>query len=87
MIVTLLLTIVYYFIYGITAIFRLTPNVSLPTNVTSAVATASGYISSLSDFLPIGTLVTILGIFLAYEFAYFSMKLINWVIRKIPGIS
>lgn len=87
MIVTLLLTIVYYFIYGITAVFRLAPIVSLPASVTSAVTTASGYISSLNDFLPIGTLITILGIFLAYELSYFTMKLINWVIRKIPGIS
>jgi len=87
MIVTLLLTIIYYFIYGITAIFRLTPEVALPGDITSAITTASGYISSLADFLPIGTLITILGLFLAYEFAYFSMKLINWVIRKIPGIS
>lgn len=87
MIVTLLLTIVYYFIYGITAVFRLTPVVTLPTNITSAVTTASGYISGINDFFPVSTIVTILGIFLSYELAYFTMKLVNWVIRKIPTIS
>lgn len=87
MITTGILGIVYAFIFVITAIFRATPIVSLPSNITSAVSTAGGYIAGINTFVPIGTITAIFGIFLAYEFAYFTMKLINWVIRKIPGIS
>lgn len=87
MITTGLLNIIYAFIYALTAIFRLAPIVSLPMEITSAVSTARDYMEGLDTFLPITTLITILSLFLAYEIAYFTMKLINWVIRKIPTIS
>jgi hypothetical protein len=41
----------------------------------------------LNTFLPISTIITILGVFTTYELAYFTFKLIYWVIKKIPTIS
>jgi hypothetical protein len=80
--------VVFLFIYGLTAVLRLAPDVSLPSSITGSISTASGYISSLDAFFPVHELVIIfLVVFVAYEVAYFGYKLIMWVIRKIPGIS
>jgi hypothetical protein len=87
MIIDAFLAVIYAFVYAITAPFRLAPIVSLPTEWTSAVTTASGYIASLNAIIPVTTLIAVLAVFLGYELTYFGMKLINWVIRKIPTIS
>jgi len=88
MITGALINIVYAFVYGITAVFRLASDVSLPSGVTSSISTASQYISSINNFFPVYELtVALIGIFLVYETAYFAYKLITWVIRKIPTIS
>jgi len=87
MIFTGFIGIVYAFVYAITAVFRVTPIVSLPIQWTNAIATAGGYISALDNFLPVTVLLGILAVFVAYEVAYFAVKFINWIIRKIPMIS
>jgi hypothetical protein len=88
MIFDLILAIVYAFIYALTAVFRLANDVTLPVSMTSTIATASGYISSLDDFLPVHELVvTLVGVFFLYESTYFIYKLLMWVVRKIPTIS
>lgn len=88
MIIDAFLFIIFAFVFALTAIFRLAPDVTLPAAATDAIATASGYISAVNAFFPVDTLVFVfLGIFLVYEGAYFGYKLVMWVIRKIPTIS
>jgi len=87
MIFTAFIGFVYLFVYALTAVFRATPIVSLPVAWTDAIGTAGGYIASLNYFLPVTTLLGILGVFIAYEVAYFAVKFMNWIIRKIPTIS
>lgn len=79
--------IVYLFIFALTALFRVTPVVSLPGTWTDSVEIAGHYIISLDHFVPVAVIIGALFIFTVYEIAYFGMKLINWVIRKIPGIA
>lgn len=78
---------IYAFIYAITSPFRLAPDVSLPVSWVNAINTGGGYVMSLDNFLPMGVIFGVLVVFVAYESAYFAIKLVNWVIRKIPGIS
>ncbi len=88
MIVTGFLFIIFGFLYGLTSPLRAVGDVSISSTVTGTISTASGYISSLNDFIPVVELLYVLTVmFLVYEVAYFGTKLINWVIRKIPGIS
>lgn len=87
MIVGAFLYLVYLLILALTSPLRLLPDVSLPASFTSAVATASGYLSSISDFVAVSTLVTILAAMLAIEVVVLSYKLIVWVLTKVPGIS
>ncbi len=80
--------VIYPAVFALTAVFRLTPIVTLPSSFTSAISNASGAVDSLNQFVPVFELFLILiGFFLVYEIAYFGMKLVNWVIRKIPTIS
>jgi len=88
MIFALFINVVFAFVYAITAVFRLLPDVSLPSGLTSSIANASGYASAIDAFFPVHELVAVLiGVFLVYEAAYFAYKLIMWVIKKIPTIN
>jgi hypothetical protein len=84
MLATYLLNIIYYIVSGFLNLF---PDVSLSDSVSSAVNTASGYISALSVILPVSTLIAIVGLVLAIEGVILTIKIINWFIRKIPTIN
>jgi len=81
------IAVVYAFVYVLTAVFRVTPIVSLPDTWIDSVEIAGHYMISLDNFVPVAVIVGALFIFTLYEIGYFGMKLINWVIRKIPTIS
>jgi hypothetical protein len=87
MIITGLLSVIYVFILGITYPLRILSDVSLPSEITSAITTASGYYHSLDVILPMDTMIQILGVSLTFEGLYLIYKLIMWVIKKIPGIN
>jgi len=79
-VLNLIITVVNYFV-------SLLPDATISDNVSSAVATASNYLSALDIIIPAYTLTAIIGIFLIVEGAINGIKLFNWFIRKIPGIS
>lgn len=87
MITTLILNLLYYVVWLITSPLRLLADATANANVTSAISTASGYISPLNAVLPLGTILAILVAFFAIETGVFVWKGINWLIRKIPTIS
>lgn len=87
MITNALIYIVFFIVYGITAPLRFLDNVTLDNDFISSVTTASTYISAFNTLLPITTLLTIFGLFLAFETVYFTYKLIMWLIKKIPTIN
>jgi hypothetical protein len=87
MITDALLNMIYYFIYAITSPLRLLGDVTLNSNFTSSITTASGYYHSVNTIIPMDTMITILGISLAIELAYATFKVIMWVIKKIPTVN
>jgi hypothetical protein len=84
MLATFLLNLVYSISVGFLNLF---PDVSLSDSVSSAVNTASGYISALSIILPVSTLIAIVGLVLTIEGVILVIKIVNWFIRKIPTIN
>lgn len=84
MLATFLLNLIYYVSVGFLGIL---PDVSLSDSVSSAVATASGYLSGLNVVLPVSTLIAIVGLVLTIEGVILLIKIINWFIRKIPGVN
>ena len=87
MILTALFKIIYIFILGITSPLRLLSDVSLPSEISTAITNASGYYHSLDVILPMDTIIQILGVSLTFEGLYLLYKLIMWVINKIPGVN
>jgi len=88
MIVAAFLKIIYYILFFIGTPFMLAHDVVLSSSFTSSISSISAFASTLDTILPIHELIgTIVVVFLAYETAYLVLKLFNFVIRKIPGIS
>jgi hypothetical protein len=87
MITSALLTLFYGLIYALLSPLRALPDVSINTDIGSAIASASGYLSSIDFILPVATIVAVVGLFLTIEGSILVYKGINWLIRKIPGIN
>ena len=84
MITTAILYILYLFISGIVAIL---PVASLPSDITTAISTASSYISSFDFIFPVSTFLAVFSLILILESAFLIYKIIMWIIKKIPTIS
>lgn len=87
MITNFLLYILYLVIKVVISPITLLPNASLPVGLSSALTTASGYISAFNTMLPMTTILLVVSTILIVELAIFTFKMINWVIKKIPFIS
>ena len=88
MISTAILNLIYGVIRGILYLpEKLLPSVSLDGNIAVAIARAGDYLSGVAYVLPVNTMLAVFGVILTIEGAIFTYKLINWLIRKIPGIN
>lgn len=87
MIISTILTILYYVIFGLVYPIRFLPDVSLPSDITSAITTAGGYLYAFDSIIPTTPILTIIGLFLTIEGFILLFKVINWLIRKIPTIN
>jgi len=84
MITTAFLTLIFAFVYIVTAPLRLTADVSLPAAFTAAIVTAGQYLSSVQAYFPIDTLLIVLSFVIGVEIAIGVYKAIMWLIRRIP---
>lgn len=87
MITTAILEIVYLFITALEYPIKALPDVSLPSNVLSAISSAGAYLSSFNLIFPVSTFLTILGVVISIEAAIVIYKIAMWIIKKIPTIS
>lgn len=58
-----------------------------PVAVSSNIETAWGYLWAFDYIVPVATLLLLMGLVFAFEAGILVWKFINWVIRKIPGMS
>ena len=84
MITTILLNIIYYVLWPLIQLISTLSDVSLNSGIATSIITASGYLSALNTFLPVATIIVILGVFTTYETGYFAFKFIYWIIKRIP---
>jgi len=83
MILDLLLNILYYLLSAVLIIF---PNYNgLPTQIISALDTVQIYLQKANSFLPMDTLMIILGLIFTFEAAILTFKLVNYVLNKVRG--
>lgn len=84
MITTILLDIVYGFMWIIILPLTLLPNATLNPNITTAITTVNSYLTTINDIFPIPTLIICLSIVLVTELAILTYKGIKWI-RKLGG--
>jgi hypothetical protein len=87
MISNIILGVFYFFALVLTSPLRLFDDVSLASGIGSALSSASLYLSYFGMIMHLPTFFIVVGIMSASEISIASFKLINYVIRKIPGIS
>lgn len=72
--------------YGIIVfLFSLFPTLALPTAVTTAVTLAFSYLNQFSFLLPVGSLLTVVGLALTFHVALLTFDFSIWVIHLIRG--
>lgn len=84
MIGSFILFVLWIVVYGISSPLRLFPDVSLPSELTASISTASGSLTAMSAFIPISTILAIFAIVVAIEASIFLYKGVMWIIKRLP---
>lgn len=87
MISDIFLTFLYWVAYVATLPARILPTATLSEEVAGVMSVVSSYLTSLNFLIPVGTIGSIFVLILALEAGIMTLKIINWIIRKIPGIN
>jgi hypothetical protein len=87
MITSAILNFIYLILLVITSPLRLIPDVSLPSELSSAITTANTYFQPVNILFPINSLFTIFFVVLIIEGGIFIYKGIMWALKKIPGLN
>jgi len=64
----------------------LLPTGHLPADVATAITYFWYVVNSFSYVFPVGALLSALLVILAFDLAMLLWKMINWIIKKIPGM-
>ena len=87
MITNAILNLLYWIIRIFAFPILFLSDVVLPTEIATALADAGDAFNIISTVLPIGTFITISGLFIVVETAILLWGGLNWLIRKIPFIN
>lgn len=84
MLLDLLLNIVYSVVSWFVGLI---PDASISPGLAESIAGLNGYLAGISFVAPVTTIIIILSLFLVLESSLVFISIINWFIRKIPGIN
>jgi len=65
-------------------IVSILPTASLPSELTSSISTATGYLAAINNFVPLTTIFSIFAIYLTIEGGIFLYKGIMWLLKRFP---
>ena len=71
----------------LTYLISFLPVASIPLNVQNSLLSANGVLAGINMIIPVSVILGALAIFIGIEFAYFTYKVVYWLIKKIPTIS
>jgi len=60
---------------------------TLPASVSASLVSVWGMVNAFSYLIALDTFITILVLVVAFDLIVFLWHLIQWVIRKVPGMS
>lgn len=85
MITDLFISLVYSVLHFILSPVLALTDVALSSSVASGISTAGSWLGTVNTYIPVGTVLAILGVFLTLEAGVLVYKLVMWGIRRIPG--
>lgn len=71
--------------YVLSSPLRIFSDAALPSGMATALANIGQYLTPISSFLPVSTLLTITALYLSIEAAIITYKLVMWFIHLIRG--
>lgn len=83
MITTFLLNI---FFSLVNALLGVLPVGSLPSGVSSSITSIWGYVNAFSYVIALDTFLQVLALVVAFDLVVLLWHIIQWIIRKIPGM-
>jgi len=83
MITTILLTMLFGFLSFLVAFLPVGP---LPTAIATSVASVWGMVNSFSYIIALDTFIQVLLLVIAFDLIVLLWHLIQWAIRKLPGM-
>lgn len=84
MIITLFLNFIYLFITGIESML---PHWSMPASIVSSFAYFVGVVNQFNYVVPVAALFEAIAVVTAIDLAIMLWHLLNWAMRKVPGIN
>lgn len=83
----MLISLVFDPIFAFLAyLFNLLPDFAV-SGFSTSIGVLFDLISTVGYFIPLGTLASVLSVFLAFYALQFAFSAFNWLLRKIPTIS
>jgi len=86
MITSVFFLILYGALAAVASPLFLFPDVSLSSNITDAISSASSAISVIDVVVPVSTIIAVFVAFVGVEAALFVYKGIRWSYQKLPGV-
>jgi len=83
MITTFLLQILSSFLNFIVGLL---PTGNLPTAISSSITSIWGYVNAFSYVVAVQTLIQVVVLVIAFDIGMLLWHLIQWIIRKVPGM-
>lgn len=80
-------TILYIIFEALKWLLMKLPDISTTSGIGGAITSASPYISSADQIIPVGILLAIISFDIIFWSSYWVYQGIYWVIKKIPTIS
>ncbi len=87
MLITAFINTVWIAVLLMTAPIRILPDANLSATLTGGIHQIYVNLHFINAVFPLDTLAIMIGVYFSIEIGIFTIKSINWAIRKIPGIS
>ena len=85
MIISIILNVIYYFIYFIFSPLAFAPIASFSPAFDTSFSNSLGYLTPLNAVIPLETIFLLISISMGIEIAYWSYKGIMWIVKRIKG--
>lgn len=84
----MILELLISLLFGVAAaVINLIPDISLDSGFMSGFSSVRYLMELTSYLLPIGTFIACLSVFFLLHNMTLILSILNWIIRKIPGVS